>query len=161
MPNFKDRLQRFLNHEDISMRTFERQCDIKAGTASKMTEKSYAITFHKIQQGYPQLNVEWLKTGKGEMLKTTAEHPVHIRQDHNNNSALFGYVNIAVPEKEKKKILNSDGIVIEGDDEGDYTATEQLEHYKTIIAAKDEQISRLMAMVEEKGKTISKLLDKI
>ncbi len=157
MHNFKDRLQRFLNHENISMRTFERQCDIKAGTASKMTEKSYAITFHKIQQGYPQLNVEWLKTGKGEMLNQATEPPIHIRQDHNNNSALFGYVNIAVPEKGKKKILNSDGVVIEGDD----TATEQLEHYKTIIAAKDEQISRLMAMVEEKGKTISKLLDKI
>lgn len=68
MNPLQERLQAFLNHEDISLRAFERQCDIKAGTASKMTEKSYGTTFHKIAKAYPQLNVEWLKTGEGEML---------------------------------------------------------------------------------------------
>lgn len=68
MNPLQERLQSFLNHEDISLRAFERQCDIKAGTASKMTEKSYGTTFHKIAKAYPQLNVEWLKTGEGEML---------------------------------------------------------------------------------------------
>lgn len=50
------------------MRAFERQCDIKAGTGSKMTEQSYRTTFHKIAQQYPQLNIEWLRTGEGHML---------------------------------------------------------------------------------------------
>lgn len=68
MNPLQERLQSFLNHEDISLRAFERQCDIKAGTASKMTEKSYGTTFHKIAKAYPQLNVEWLKTGEGQML---------------------------------------------------------------------------------------------
>lgn len=68
MNPLQERLQAFLNHEDISLRAFERQCDIKAGTASKMTEKSYGTTFHKIAKAYPQLNVEWLKTGDGQML---------------------------------------------------------------------------------------------
>lgn len=70
MNPLQERLQYFLNHEDISLRAFERQCDIKAGTASKMTEKSYGTTFHKIAKAYPQLNIEWLKTGDGEMLNT-------------------------------------------------------------------------------------------
>lgn len=33
-----------------------------------MTEKSYGTTFHKIAKAYPQFNVEWLKTGDGQML---------------------------------------------------------------------------------------------
>ena len=72
MNPLQERLQAFLNHEDISLRAFERQCDIKAGTASKMTERSYGTTFHKIAKAYPQLNVEWLKTGDGQMLNA---HP--------------------------------------------------------------------------------------
>ena len=70
MNPLQERLQAFLNHEDISLRGFERQCDIKAGTASKMTEKSYSTTFHKIAKAYPQLNIDWLKTGDGQMLNT-------------------------------------------------------------------------------------------
>lgn len=159
MNPLQERLQAFLNHEDISLRAFERQCDIKAGTASKMTEKSYGTTFHKIAKAYPQLNMEWLKTGDGEMLNRHSapiQH-VHVQQNNNRNSTAYGYVNIAVPEKGKQKILNSDGMVIESED----ATNEQLSHYKTMIEVKDEQISRLLAMIEEKDKTIARLLDKI
>lgn len=136
---------------------FERQCDMGQGAASKLSSKSYATTFAKIARAYPQLNIDWLKTGEGQMLNPTNDRSVRIRQDHNANSAVFGHVNIAVPERGKKKILNSEGIVTENDD----SVSEQLEHYKTIIAAKDEQISRLLAMIEDKDKTIAKLLEKL
>lgn len=72
------RLQAFLSHEDISIRAFERQCDIKAGTANKMTEKSYGTTFHKIAKAYPQLNIEWLKTGDGQMLNPQASVDIDL-----------------------------------------------------------------------------------
>jgi len=157
MSAIRDRLALFLTDLDISVQKFERQCNMGQGAASKLSDKSYATTYAKISKAYPQLNIEWLKTGEGEMLNPTNARSVHIRQDHNDNSTLFGYVHIAVPEKGKKKILNSDGIVIDSDD----SASEQLEHYKTLIAAKDEQISRLMAMIEERDKTIAKLLEKL
>ena len=78
MNPLQERLQSFLNHEDISLRAFERQCDIKAGTASKMTEKSYSTTFHKIAKAYPHLNVEWLKTGGGQMLNPQASVDIDL-----------------------------------------------------------------------------------
>ncbi len=99
----QDRLAMFLTELDISVQKFERQCDMGQGAASKLSAKSYATTFAKIARAYPQLNIDWLKTGEGQMLNSTNDHSVYIRQDHNSNSALFGYVNIAVPEKGKKK----------------------------------------------------------
>lgn len=157
MTTIQDRLAMFLADLNISVQKFERQCDMGQGAASKLSSKSYATTFAKISRTYPQLNINWLKTGEGEMLNPVNDLSVHIRQDHNSNSALFGYVDIAVPEKGKKKILNSEGVVIECDD----SVSEQLEYCKAIIAAKDEQISRLMAMIEDKEKIIARLLEKI
>ena len=94
MNPLQERLQTFLNAEDISVRAFERQCDIKTGTASKMTEKSYGTTFHKIAKAFPQLNIDWLKTGEGEMLNQTPNIDIDlsIRQSGGGNAA-FGDVN--------------------------------------------------------------------
>ena len=96
MNPLQERLQSFLNHEDISLRAFERQCDIKAGTASKMTEKSYGTTFHKIAKAYPQLNVEWLKTGEGEMLnpQQTVDIDVDLKLGGHSQFAMRDITNI-------------------------------------------------------------------
>ena len=96
MNTLQDRLQQFLNYEDISMRAFERQCDIKAGTASKMTEKSYGATFHKIAQAYPRLNIEWLKTGEGQMLnpQPTVDIDVDLKLNGHSQLALRDITNI-------------------------------------------------------------------
>lgn len=96
MNPLQERLQSFLNHEDISLRAFERQCDIKAGTASKMTEKSYGTTFHKIAKAYPQLNVEWLKTGEGQMLnpQPTVDIDVDLKLGGHSPFAMRDITNI-------------------------------------------------------------------
>lgn len=73
MDSLQNRLRAFVGTLGISVLEFERQCSIKAGTASRMTEKSYSTTFHKIQTAYPQLNMVWLKTGEGEMLNESEE----------------------------------------------------------------------------------------
>lgn len=85
-----------MNHEDISLRAFERQCDIKAGTASKMTEKSYGTTFHKIAQAFPQLNIDWLKTGEGVMLnpQSPIDIDLNLRLGGHSQLALCDITNI-------------------------------------------------------------------
>lgn len=99
MSDFQDRLRTFVGSLGISMQEFERQCDIKAGTAGKMTEKSYSTTFHKIRDSFPQLNVDWLKTGNGEMLNATKSN-ANTQGDNNNNQQGDGnfYYNGASPE---------------------------------------------------------------
>lgn len=69
----KQRLEHFAATLGLSMLQFEKQCDMKHGVASRITAKSYPKTFEKIHQRFPSLNIEWLKTGNGDMLIT--EHP--------------------------------------------------------------------------------------
>lgn len=151
-----------MDYSGMSIPKFSRHIGLKAPDAirelinGRTKTLSEAVEIH-ITRAYPNISQEWLHKGTGEMFDSSPDNPVNIRQDHNNNSTMFGYVNIAVPEKGKQKILNSNGIVIETNDD----ASAQLEHYKAMIGAKDEQISRLLSMIEEKDKTIASLLAKI
>ena len=63
-----ERLELFINFLGISTQEFENKCNISGGTASRITSKSYPKTFGRIASAYPQLNIDWLKTGNGEML---------------------------------------------------------------------------------------------
>lgn len=91
MSTLQNRLRRFINYLDLSMRAFEYQCNIKAGTASKMSEKSYSTTFHKIQQAFPQLNIDWLMTGEGEMLLQDDGTPQITATITGNNNHIAGH----------------------------------------------------------------------
>lgn len=73
MNTIQDRLAQFLTDYNISVQKFERQCDMGQGAASKLSLKSYATTYAKIAKAYPQLNIQWLKTGEGEMLNPKKE----------------------------------------------------------------------------------------
>lgn len=153
------RLQEFIQFKKLTNKDFEIKAGLANAAAKQIGENSRATTFDRIAIAFPELNINWLKNGEGEMLNQnfTPIHQIQVRQNNNRNSNLFGYVNIAIPEKGKQKILNSEGIVIESED----AISEQLLHYKSMIYAKDEQISRLIAIIGEKDKTIAKLLDKL
>ena len=157
MPNLQERLKQFIHIQKISELSFETRCGLSVGAVSKMSDKTYARTLNRIAIAFPQLNIGWLKTGEGEMLNPVPDKSVHVRQDHNADSTMFGYVNIAVPEKGKQKSLNADGIVVESDD----PTSEQIQHYKSIIDSKDEQIARLLSMIEEKDRVIAKLMERL
>lgn len=146
MNTLQDRLQQFLNYEDISMRAFERQCDIKAGTASKMTEKSYGATFHKIAQAYPRLNIEWLKTGNGEMLRAVPTYE-NTQGDSNNNQQGDNnvYFNGASPEL----IAYIKGL------------EKDVEHLKVCLAHKEDKIKDLKSIITDKDERISELKERI
>lgn len=68
MNTLQERLKRFITHLDLSVLAFENKCGMAQGTVNKMTDKSRQRTLEKIRKTYPQLNMEWLVTGKGEML---------------------------------------------------------------------------------------------
>ncbi|MCM1490469.1 MAG: hypothetical protein NC095_06555 [Muribaculum sp.] len=70
MEEIQERLNKFLKHINIPMRQFERDCGIGQGLGSKLSLKSYSTTFKRISDAYPQLNIQWLKTGEGEMLNS-------------------------------------------------------------------------------------------
>ena len=73
MDDLQSRLKEFLNYLDIPMQTFERRCGIGQGLGSRLSSRSYSTTFKRIRDAFPELNVEWLKTGEGEMLRSQTE----------------------------------------------------------------------------------------
>lgn len=68
MNTLQDRLKQFITSLDLSVLAFENECGMAQGTVNKMTDKSRQRTLEKIRKHYPQLNMEWLQTGIGEML---------------------------------------------------------------------------------------------
>ncbi|WP_099465603.1 hypothetical protein [Parabacteroides provencensis] len=66
----KDRLIKFLAYLNIGQGKFEKNCGLSNGTVNNI--KKGGITTQKIEKilfAYPNLNIDWLITGRGEMEK--------------------------------------------------------------------------------------------
>lgn len=70
MEKIKDRLQVFLASKELTAKAFEEKCGLGNGTCAAISDKTRSTTFNRISKGFPELNIEWLKTGEGEMLKS-------------------------------------------------------------------------------------------
>ena len=70
--NIKERAELFCEHRKIRLAAFCRAADISNGYfTNKREEIGYAIC-KKITKTFPELNLDWLQTGEGEMLKVPA-----------------------------------------------------------------------------------------
>lgn len=147
MNPLQDRLQTFLNFTDTSMRAFERQCGIKAGTAAKMTENSYDTTFHKISIAYPMLNLHWLKTGEGSMIN---QHPDVIINDSSSRSGGDNAKEIKKAGRDfYEEPCQEDKVIIEA-------LTKEVEYLTALLAEKEQRINNLEQDLLRKDKQMSK-----
>lgn len=74
------RLKDFIVHKNISIREFERICDIGHGVIAQSIRNNGAIGSDKLEiilNKYPELNIKWLLTGEGEMLLVEKENNEH------------------------------------------------------------------------------------
>ena len=71
-----DRLRKFLDSKGISVRQFEQMIGSSDGKIAKFMATNSSLksdTLSKIMEVFPQLSIEWLITGEGEMLKTAVD----------------------------------------------------------------------------------------
>lgn len=68
----KQRLIEFIKFKQITVREFERSIGVSNGYVSKITGTIGADKLHRISVEYPELNVEWLMVGSGDMLSGKA-----------------------------------------------------------------------------------------
>lgn len=68
----KERLEKFIEYREISNRRFLLNCGLSETYINTMTGNPSGDTLAKIQKRYPELNIQWLKTGEGEMLNPQA-----------------------------------------------------------------------------------------
>lgn len=64
----RERLTQFIGYKQISISSFERQCSLSNGFVCKVGDSIRKAKLENISAIYPELNINWLVTGVGEML---------------------------------------------------------------------------------------------
>lgn len=65
----QNRLSQYLAEKTLTHRDFERICGLSNGTAARLRDTTRKSTFDRIANSC-DLNIDWLLTGEGEMLKS-------------------------------------------------------------------------------------------
>lgn len=86
----KGRLIEFLAYLGIGQNKFEKNIGVSTGFINKVGDSIREVNLAKISEVYPELNLSWLKTGEGDMLKTPMVSQKIGRID--NRGAVAGYV---------------------------------------------------------------------
>lgn len=63
----KDRMTALLRELGLTHGEFQDQCGLGGGFVSRISPMTRKTSFDKIREAFPQVNVNWLITGKGEM----------------------------------------------------------------------------------------------
>lgn len=148
MNTLQERLQSFIASLDKSVLSFENQCGIAPGTVSKMTEKSRLRTLEKISKAYPNLNMNWLKTGEGEMLKNLPTVDID-RVMSDGDDAIFGDIfkigDTSLVKKEEQKICDLE---------------KEIEHLKNLLEERNQRIEDLQNTIMRLEKMNDYLMQK-
>lgn len=67
----KERLIKYLKVKKIGQKRFALSIGRSSGYVNAISKSIQPATIHSISMRYPDLNIEWLMTGEGEMLKNT------------------------------------------------------------------------------------------
>jgi len=70
----KDRLLKFLEHENMSQSRFEKHVGLSNGFVNNVGVGISSVSLNKIKAKYPKLNIQWLLKGEGEMLENDLEN---------------------------------------------------------------------------------------
>lgn len=106
----KERLEFFLKSEKISNSEFGRRIGACASYVASIRKSISPDKIEGIAENWPDLNIEWLLTGEGEMLKSQSTKAPTTSTDQNNNNILSdrqgGYT--ADPKAEDVEIIESE-----------------------------------------------------
>lgn len=67
MSEIKDRLLKFISSSGITVSEFERRASLSNGAVSKTNNNIRKSTLNSISSAFPNLNMDWLINGNGEM----------------------------------------------------------------------------------------------
>lgn len=71
--SIKDRTRLFVKSQQITIKAFERSINASNGYINNISRSISLEKIDLIVEKYPVLNIEWLLTGKGDMLKALTD----------------------------------------------------------------------------------------
>lgn len=95
-----DRLYQYLHFHALSAYAFERICDLSNGYLGKQYRGKGTMgseVLLKIQACFPDLNIHWLLTGKGRMIRYSLPDATEVQEE--GDPLLLLYQKIAFLEK--------------------------------------------------------------
>lgn len=140
MASLQSRLQRFILHKDINMQTFERLCGIGQGLGSRLSNKSYATTFARIAKAFPDLNIEWLKSGTGEMLRSDGA-------PSSASLSMSGHSQLAMRDIRNGSDSSRVPVLEERVRSLEAALSSQEKYYQSLLSEKDARISDLLLIL--------------
>ncbi len=86
--NIVSRALEFCKSKGIRPADFERTCGLANGMLKKLSDRTRHQTYIRISNAFPDLNIEWLKTGEGEMIAVSVTRK---DTDDISNTQEFGH----------------------------------------------------------------------
>lgn len=83
----KDRLKNFIAYHNMSIRSFQEAANLSNSFVASIDQSIAPKTQKKIQAAFPDLNMAWILTGEGDMLRpaqTTINGNNNVLGNHNN-----------------------------------------------------------------------------
>ena len=81
MIGLKERLLQFIQFRMMSIRAFETSCGCKNAWVSDIMSRIDIGKVQKISEIYPELNIDWLFTGRGNMLYGLEDPEAYLEED--------------------------------------------------------------------------------
>ena len=147
--NAKERLLEFLQYLNIGQTVFENKVGWSRGYISKIKESIGSDMIAKLVDDFPELNIEWLISGKGEMLKSQIGigNIKNSRGNISGNVATSGGQVINIPNFTGQKIIEPDGkIELHGDAQSEI---ENLEIEKKYLLQRVADLENMLCMKDE------------
>jgi len=105
----KDRLKFFSKENGFGQNTFEKHVGIAIGYLSSKSKSITSDTIERVYEKFPDLNLEWLITGKGDMFKSTSiigNKNITGNNNLSNTGSIGGHnIQISDPNPVHKKIV--------------------------------------------------------
>lgn len=87
----------FARYKSLSVSDLERVCGLGNGTISSLSERTRKSTYDRIYNAFPELNIDWLKTGVGEMLIPGVQPDENRAAPHREDEVPEQFVSYLVP----------------------------------------------------------------
>ena len=107
----KERLLKFIDAKGLKVRDFERNCGLSNGAVSKMTANTRESTYNRLSIGYPDLNIEWLRTGIGEMFSGKQKNDVEVTLNYDRKGSPVFDIDATCGANEREMYFTSDRII--------------------------------------------------
>lgn len=134
MQTIKERLNEFLKEMGISQARFAQRVGLSRSYAQTLSDNITQSTLEKIQAAYPNLNIDWLTKGSGEMFNN--------HQTATNNS-------LSNSNLQQGNYINDLALLYKFQEDYKAMSEQKDKHYMDIINKKDEQINELLGILKQ------------